>query len=76
MEDDKVEQHEQLDFFNFNLTVLAQAWEEDIYLRLSAYGMMVFCVLCALIVVCWFRYEATISDMIDTKSGWSFAHHY
>ena len=66
------EEHEQLGYWNQFL----KACEEDIYLKLSVCGMVVFGILCALIVVCWFRYEATISAMFDSKSGWSFVHHF
>lgn len=48
-----------------------QAWREDVYLRLSIYGMVLFAALCVINVLCWLRYGATISAMFDSKSGWS-----
>ena len=50
-----------------------QTWREDIYLRLSAYGMVIFVVLSVAIVICWFRYAPTISKVFDSKSGWSLS---
>ena len=48
-----------------------QAWNEDIYLQLSVYGMVVFVVLCVFIVLCWSHYGAAVSSVVDPKSGWS-----
>ena len=48
-----------------------EAWNEDIYLQLSVYGMVVFVVLCVFIVLCWSHYGAAISSVVDPKSGWS-----
>ena len=48
-----------------------EAWREDVYLRLSIYGMVLFAALCVINVLCWLRYGATISAMFDSKSGWS-----
>ena len=44
------------------------ALNEDLYLRLSVYGVVVLFVLCVLIVLSWSRYGTTISAMFDSKS--------
>ena len=49
-----------------------QAWSEDVYLRLSIYGLVLFAVLCVINFLCWYSYGPTISTMFDSKSGWSF----
>lgn len=49
-----------------------QAWRDDVYLRLSIYGTVLFAALCVINVLCWLRYGATISAMFDSKSRWSF----